>query len=102
MNKEYFEWNEEKREKNIEKHGIDFEDAKFIFSGPTLEREDKRFAYGEKRMIALGEVDGYVIVVVYTPRNEAKRIISARKASRDERIAYNKAVLGSAQDDGPD
>jgi hypothetical protein len=89
-----FEWNESKNLINLEKHLIDFEDAIAIFLGPTLEVEDDRRDYGEVRMIALGETMGYVLAVVFTIRDDVYRIISARKANRNERNAYYAALSG--------
>ena len=83
-----FEWDEDKRARNLDKHGVDFVDAVLLFDGPTLERVDARRSYGETRVVALGEVNGIVLCVVYAPRGETVRIISARKASRHERQAY--------------
>lgn len=88
-----YEWDERKNHANLEKHGLSFELAAEIFSGPVLIGDDPRryeTAHGvERRHIAIGEVEGIiVIVVVFTMRNETKRIISARKANRDEREAY--------------
>lgn len=95
-----FEWDEGKAQKNIEKHGIDFEDAIFIFSGPTLEKVDGRHDYGETRFVALGMVDDRVLVVVYTDRNDVRRIISARRAKADERRAYHQAFARWSPPDG--
>lgn len=89
---EQFEWDEKKARSNQEKHGVDFEDAIDIFEDTWVARKDTRVDYGEDRMIALGEVDGHVLVVVYTMRGGTCRLISARKANRDERYAYRKAV----------
>jgi len=83
-----FEWDAAKNEKNIDKHGIDFEDAIGIFAGPVLERPDDRRDYGEPRFIAFGVFDEREIAVVYTIRGTRRRIISARRASKDERKAY--------------
>lgn len=82
------EWDENKNAANREKHKVDFETAKKIWLGPVLERPDTRFDYGEDRFIALGDADGIMLVVVYTWRGKARRIISARKAGQDERRAY--------------
>ncbi len=49
-----FAWDPAKNEANLEKHGVDFEDAIRIFEGPTLEQEDARRDYGERRVQALG------------------------------------------------
>ena len=61
---------ESKRKANLAKHGIDFEDAPRIFDGPMLTAEDSRDAYGERRFIALGLLEGVVVSVVYVERDE--------------------------------
>ena len=86
-----FEWDPAKNEKNIAKHGIDFEDAVGIFEGPVLDRPDERRDYGEPRFIAFGILDDREIAVVYTIRATHRRIISARRASKDERKEYRDA-----------
>jgi len=88
-----FEWDEQKNLINIEKHGIDFEDAISIFLGSTLEAADDRFDYGEARVVAYGKTNGHVLAVVYTMRGDSCRIISARKANKDERNAYYAALF---------
>jgi len=50
-------------------HGFSFEDAARIFEGPTVERVDDRFAYGERRVYAVGLVNGREITVIYTGRD---------------------------------
>lgn len=89
-----FEWDEEKREANIKKHGVDFIRAVKMFANPVLERLDDREDYGEDRRIAIGHWQEYFMVVVYTYRSENRRIISAWKAGRDEKEEYDKAVTG--------
>ena len=86
-----FEWNARKAEENLEKHGVDFTDAIALFDGPTLEREDARRDYGERRIQALGWARGAVLFVVYTWRGGTRRIISARGANRYEGEAYRQA-----------
>ncbi len=56
-----------------------------------LEWEDTRRDYGEPRIMAIGEIDEEVYIVVYTPRKAVRRIISARPASRRERDVYREA-----------
>lgn len=90
-------WDERKSEANLADRGFDFEFASAIFSGPTLEREDTRRDYGERRMVAIGTADGIPLVVVYTDRATSgglieRRVISARRASKKERIAHEEAV----------
>ncbi len=83
-----FEWDEQKRAANLEKHGIDFEAARLIFDGPTVEFPDDRRDYGEPRIGAYGEVAGAVLFVVYTWRGNVRRLISARKAGSYEQEEY--------------
>ncbi len=64
------EWDEEKSQRNFVERGFDFAFASRIFSGDTIERDDDRRDYGERRIVALGEVSGVVLVVVYTWRGE--------------------------------
>lgn len=92
-----FGWDGRKSTRNLRERGFDFEFATLIFDGPTLEREDSRRHYGERRVIALGVAVGIGLTVVYTDRagvgdEVVRRIISARVSSRREREAYRKAV----------
>jgi uncharacterized protein len=84
-----FEWDERKKEVNIDKHGFDFADADRIFDLPMAVELDERDDYGEDRWIGTGMLDGRVVVVVYTePDEEITRIISLRKALSYERKNY--------------
>ena len=84
-----FEWDEAKREVNLVKHGVDFVDALGVFADPLrVERVDQRREYAEERRQAVGTVRGQVLFVVYTLRGEVRRLISARRASSNERRAY--------------
>ena len=60
-----------------------------VFDGPTLTVEDDRRNYGETRFITVGFLDGTMVVIVWTPRNDGYRIISMRKANERERKHYN-------------
>ncbi len=60
------EWDEPKRAVNLEKHGVDFELARLIFDGPTLEGADTRHDYGEPRIGAYGAIGDQVFFVIYT------------------------------------
>ena len=83
-----FEWNEEKRQQNIEKHGVDLLFAAMIFEGATLTREDDRHDYGEVRFASLGLVDDVPYVVIHTERNGMVRLISAWKGGRKDYERY--------------
>jgi hypothetical protein len=92
-----FSWDDRKSEANLADRGFDFDFASTIFAGPTLEREDTRLDYGERRLVAIGTADGIALVVVYTDRVTSgglieRRVISARRASKRERIAYEAAI----------
>lgn len=82
------EWDERKRQQNLEKHGIDFAILGPMFRGKVLEEDDRRRDYGERRVKAVGILDAATITVVYTQRGERRRIISARRARADEREQY--------------
>jgi len=77
-----FEWDEAKSRRTLGERGFDFDYASRIFLGPTLEKRDDRRDYDEVRIQAIGQVGDDVLYVVYTDRGEARRIISARPASR--------------------
>jgi uncharacterized protein len=82
-------WDRRKSRGNVTRHGIAFEDAIRVFDGPTLERVDDRFDYGETRVYAIGVVNGLEVTVIYADVSESKRrIISAWRAERHERTAY--------------
>jgi len=85
-----FEWDDDKREANLAKHGVDFLDARTIWTRPVLDPADLRLVDGELRPTALGMIEGEIIVaVVYTLRGDVMRIISARRARRNERKIYH-------------
>ncbi|MGA8154507.1 MAG: BrnT family toxin [Terriglobales bacterium] len=93
-----FEWDESKRQANLAKHHIDFQDAKRVFEGPVFERIDSR--RGEDRVVSIGSVEGIEIVVVHVMRGKRRRIISARRAHRNERQDYANHL--KIADQGPD
>lgn len=83
-----FEWDEAKRGENVRKHGIDFVDVPAVFAGTTLTIEDTRLDYGETRFITPGLLQGRTVVVVHPETEEVIRIISVRKATRNEEKSY--------------
>ncbi len=87
-----FEWDAAKNDINIRKHGIDFSDAMIIFHGYILTIEDDRFDYPERRFTTFGLMFEHVIAVVHTESEAKIRIISARKATKNERKEYFKQV----------
>jgi hypothetical protein len=88
-----FEWDEEKNEENIRKHGFDFADAWEIFESPMRVALDTREDYGEDRWNGIGLLGNRIVVVVFTERGEEIiRIISLRKALKHERKRFEEAL----------
>lgn len=97
-----FQWDERKSARNVTKHAIDFSDAIQIFDDLILDGPSRR-SLSEERRIAIGRMGPYLITVVYTMRGSMRRIISARRASRAERKAYEAELHrleAAAKDDG--
>jgi len=74
-----------KRAKTLAERGLDFEDAAIVFRGTTVEIEDTRRNYGEKRIICYGLLSGRLVVIGYTPRDAARHVFSMRKANDREK-----------------
>lgn len=87
-----FEWDEAKRRSNIQKHGIDFVGIEKAFAGATVTVLDDRFDYGEPRFFTLALLSGRVVVIAHTETQEAIRIISVRKATKNEEASYVKEI----------
>ena len=83
-----FDWDENKNQINIKRHGFDFADAYKIFDHPMLVNLDSREDYGEDRWIGIGLFETQVVVLVFTEIDEIIRIISFRKAIKDERERF--------------
>lgn len=90
-----FEWDENKEQKNIIKHGIDFATAILVFGDDNrIEFYDEKHSKSEDRYITIGAINGIVTVlyVVYTERKDSIRIISARCATRREKEVYYESI----------
>lgn len=83
------EFDTDKRSKTLAERGLDFARAGEVFAGVTVTIEDVRQNYGEARFTTIGTLDGRSIVLVWTPRGEARRIISMRKANEREIEKYS-------------
>jgi uncharacterized DUF497 family protein len=89
----FIEWDDKKNALNIAKHGIDFIDVADMFNHPMLVLRDERVDYGEERWIGIGWMQRLIGVVVYTERNgDVIRIISARKATKNEVRLYEQSL----------
>ena len=82
------EFDEAKRAETVKARGLDMARAADVFAGPTLTVEDGRQDYGEVRFITIGFLGDAMVVLVWTPRDDASRIISMRKANERERRLY--------------
>ena len=84
-----FEWDEDKDKANPRKHQISFEETAEVFYYLMYGTVDTRFEYGEVRLIGIGRNSQLIILtVVYTEREERIRIISARRANKQEEKLY--------------
>lgn len=73
-----------KRARTLHERGLDFRRVKEVFEGVHLTRIDDRRDYGEPRFISAGRLDERIVVIVWTPRGRARRVISMRKANERE------------------
>jgi uncharacterized DUF497 family protein len=84
-----FDWDEAKNRRNLRKHGIDFETASLVFDDPYYVAVLDRIVDGEERWQSIGMAGGIAVVVVaHTLSENLIRIISARKATPQERRSY--------------
>jgi uncharacterized DUF497 family protein len=82
------DYDEIKRAAALAHRGLDFARAGEVFAGLTFTQEDLRADYGEARFVTAGLLEGRMVVVVWTPRGNARRIISMRKANEREQARY--------------
>jgi uncharacterized DUF497 family protein len=82
------EFDQAKRDKTLQERGLDFARADEVFDGITVTIDDNRHDYGEIRHITVGMLNGRSVVMVWTPRGEARRIISMRYANEREIHRY--------------
>ncbi|MGI6246207.1 MAG: BrnT family toxin [Pseudochelatococcus sp.] len=88
-------FDEVKRAKTLAERGLDFVSAAEVFRGRHMTVADDRQDYGEARYITVGFLEGRMMVLVWTPREGARRIISMRKANEREQAAYSDRLAGS-------
>jgi uncharacterized DUF497 family protein len=82
------EFDQTKRDKTLQERGLDFAHANEVFAGITVTIDDNRHDYGEVRHVTVGMLNGRAVVMVWTPRGEARRIISMRYANEREIHRY--------------
>jgi hypothetical protein len=91
-----FEWDPQKAEANVKKHGVTFEEAVTVFGDPvSVTIGDPLHSAGEHRFVIIGRSQqGRILVVVHTERGERIRLISARRATKHERRQYEETQAG--------
>jgi len=82
-----FEWDDAKRHQNLVKHGIDFRDVRRLFDGRPV-RTSRSAHAEEERFVTTGIIEERLVTAIWTPRGNAIRIISARRARDGEERAY--------------
>lgn len=83
-------WDEGKRRTTLAERGLDFADAEQVFDDRYFTRVDDRHNYGEPRFITVGWLRGRFVVIVWTPRDGERRIISMRYGHDREKERYEK------------
>ena len=82
-----------KRAETLAQRGLDMAQTGEIWDGPHLTFEDDRRDYGEPRLITMGLMQGRLVFVAWTPRGDARRIISLRKANEREQKRYGSRLV---------
>jgi uncharacterized DUF497 family protein len=82
----------DKRATTLERRGLDFASADRIFAGPHMTRIDDRRDYGEPRFVSIGRLERSVVVLVWAPRGDARRIISMRRANAREKAFFEASL----------
>ena len=82
------EFDQDKRDKTLQERGLDFARAAEVFASIHFTGQDTRVEYAEDRFITVGWLNTRLIVLVWTPRGEVRRIVSMRKANDREKTLY--------------
>lgn len=90
-----FEWDQQKAQANLDKHGVTFEEAQTVFADPlAVIFDDQAHSIHEPRELIIGHSQqGRLLLVSFTERPQAIRIISTRLATRKERQDYEENAL---------
>jgi uncharacterized DUF497 family protein len=88
MDEIIYDWDPGKAAANVVKHGVAMDEVRASDWDTAIVSEDRRYEYGEARFVAIGEIGARLHVLTFTPRGEAVRVISLRKANRRETRIY--------------
>ncbi|WP_029146599.1 BrnT family toxin [Methylophilus sp. 5] len=86
------EFDEQKRARTLSDRGLDFRDAVIIFAGEHYTLQDVRQVYSEPRFLNVGWLNQQMVLMVWTPRDRKRRVISMRKCNERERKIYEEAI----------
>ncbi len=86
------EFDPAKRLRTLGERGLDFADAVLVLDGPNITFQDRRRDYTEMRVITIGRLHGRLVIIAWTPRGTACRVISMRKANVREEVLYGGRV----------
>jgi hypothetical protein len=88
-----FQWDSRKAASNLRVHGVSFREATTVFADPlSITISDPDHSTAEMRFVDIGVSNlGRLLVVSYTERSDEVRVISARRATRNEREQYEEA-----------
>jgi len=90
MRDDDFEWDDAKAAANLLRHGVSFELARRVFDDPhAIDRIEDSMDYREDRLLTVGEIQDRLFAVVWTLRRDRIRIISARRATSQEKRTYH-------------
>ena len=81
-----------KRDWTLANRGLDFADAQLVFDGETVDFEDTRKDYGERRYICFGVLNDRMVAIAWTPRGEDRHVFSMRKANEREQERYRERL----------
>jgi uncharacterized DUF497 family protein len=81
-----------KRDRTLTERGLDFADVPLVFEGPHVTVEDRRIDYGEARFSTAGYLRGRMVMVIWTPRGEARHVISMRKTNDREKARFGQQL----------
>lgn len=81
-----------KRESTLSDRSLDFADAAEVFAGKVLNIPDQRRDYGEARIVTVGSLRGRMVIVVWTPRGNARHVFSMRKANDREKARFGQRL----------
>jgi uncharacterized DUF497 family protein len=84
INKVRITFDRAKRDKTQKERGLDFRRSREVFGTAHLTRADDRHEYGGPRFITADRLDDRMVIIVWTPRGRARRVISMRKANERE------------------